>query len=597
MADTDAARIRDVRDGFEAVAADALLRLKADDLMGTLAAPGSDLVGFSAGAPGQVLRTLMDKGRDMLTIYDFGAAGDGITDDTDAFRAAAERGGLILMPTGHFRTDFFETAAVADGAFANKPLWLCGWGLPIMSPYTPTVRGTFGCASANAGSTIDDLMVTGIEFRGSISTLGHYEPAALLYFTGVRRLLVAQNRFKGARGDGLTIGRGFGGGPAYERHNYDVVITRNYFDGELYGVTGGRNPISVIDCDGLIIEGNTCTRHGRSDMPGGIDLEPDETTDIIKNAYIGGNRMTLSGGNRGHITIAVDKTPHANCENIVIANNPQLDDAANAAICIYTNQTATTHAHRFQINDNQSKGCALILEKPLGHVNDMTFARNQVHDTVAGKGRFNIGDDTDRWTIRDLKILDNHLQAGATSIGAGVQDNLERADIRGNTFAGSTQAAFRLGRGSGGGYGATTYNHVAFEGNTVRGSPTNGYVQGDGSTDPATNTFLNNRAPDNKSLLHSMRALRNDNTGVVGNQRRMSDLPSTYPVGLSVIKIVSDNGITGDDNGTMFVYNMTGVLNQIHCEFWPVSTGTTDGGYHVRKATTAGTGWNDWVTK
>lgn len=76
---------------------------------GNVAAPGgSSLVGFLQAGTGAVARTAQDKNRDFVSVKDFGAKGDGVTDDTAAFLAcrdflqtnSAYRGGRIYIPKG-----------------------------------------------------------------------------------------------------------------------------------------------------------------------------------------------------------------------------------------------------------------------------------------------------------------------------------------------------------------------------------------------------------------------------------------------------------------------------------------------------------------
>lgn len=60
--------------------------LMADRFTGLL---GSSFVGFSQSGAGAVLRTVQGKAREIISVKDFGATGDGVTDDTTAFTSWA----------------------------------------------------------------------------------------------------------------------------------------------------------------------------------------------------------------------------------------------------------------------------------------------------------------------------------------------------------------------------------------------------------------------------------------------------------------------------------------------------------------------------
>jgi len=72
------------------------------------AATGSSLVGFQQAGSGTVLRATQAKLRETVSVKDFGAVGDGVTDDTAAVQAAVtyvvgRGGGKIYAPAGKYR--------------------------------------------------------------------------------------------------------------------------------------------------------------------------------------------------------------------------------------------------------------------------------------------------------------------------------------------------------------------------------------------------------------------------------------------------------------------------------------------------------------
>ena len=96
-------------------AADVLTRLAdASD-----AAKGDALLGVKLAAAGAVARTQHDKNAELISVKDFGAVGDGVTDDTQAIANAHATGRRIFYPYGTYKhTGYFpecEGGIVGEG--------------------------------------------------------------------------------------------------------------------------------------------------------------------------------------------------------------------------------------------------------------------------------------------------------------------------------------------------------------------------------------------------------------------------------------------------------------------------------------------------
>jgi len=80
-----------------------------------LSSAGAALMGFIQAGVGAVRRSVQSKLRDVISVKDFGAIGDGVTDDTSAFQSAidaiiAAGGGVLHVPAGMYRISSLITA-------------------------------------------------------------------------------------------------------------------------------------------------------------------------------------------------------------------------------------------------------------------------------------------------------------------------------------------------------------------------------------------------------------------------------------------------------------------------------------------------------
>ena len=142
---------------------------------------GSSLVGYLPAGTGAVATTVQTKLRESVSVADFGAAGDGTTDDTAAIQAAinakASSGGVILFPAGTYKI----TASLTwySTVSANKPgISFVGDGRDstILKSYIANgpvfdIRGTKSFASGGTGSYFfNGGGIYGIQFDGVNAT-------------------------------------------------------------------------------------------------------------------------------------------------------------------------------------------------------------------------------------------------------------------------------------------------------------------------------------------------------------------------------------------------------------------------------------------
>lgn len=88
------------------------------------ASSGSSLVGFKQAGTGAVASTVQSKLRQTVSVIDYGAVGNGATDDTTAIQAAIDSftptGGVLEFPVGNYK--------ISSTLTVNKPIILIGRG-------------------------------------------------------------------------------------------------------------------------------------------------------------------------------------------------------------------------------------------------------------------------------------------------------------------------------------------------------------------------------------------------------------------------------------------------------------------------------------
>jgi hypothetical protein len=132
--------------------------------------------------------------------------------------------------------------------------------------------------------SIRNFTVRGLAFDGGASGSSYNQQGHAIAVWGGSNITVEGNKFSNLMGDGVMLTAGVNGCVNGSR------VANNTMNGS--GV--GRNGVSVICGSGHNVIGNTITDWSRSDMPGGIDLEPDSGSQTITDTLVEGNTISRS---------------------------------------------------------------------------------------------------------------------------------------------------------------------------------------------------------------------------------------------------------------------------------------------------------------
>jgi Pectate lyase superfamily protein len=257
-----------------------------------------------------------------LNVIASGADPTGQSDSSAAFRRAIAASNAVFIPAGRF--------VIGDVALRSG-LSLRGQGHGSELVQRSGSQYGLWCDSGSpaVADNLLDIRIRSLRLRGQADVDGFSEHQHLLNLNGVTRCVVEGVSFVAFRGDAIYLGSSNLG--ATERHNRDVKIRDCSFDGVNYQ---NRNAISVIDCDGLLIDSCRFERVARPDMPGAIDLEPNlEPFHVVRNVRITNNRFSDIGGGVGVVSLVVPARMATPSQAIVVSHN-EIHGARCAAFCL-----------------------------------------------------------------------------------------------------------------------------------------------------------------------------------------------------------------------------------------------------------------------
>lgn len=393
----------------------------------------------------------------------------------------------IRFPPGTFRISY--STAPTTNLLQDTAVVGARW-LTVIKPVSSEDRACFGCDSGSSVAFMRGIRLSGITFMGSEATPTFSEQKHLVSLNGTDGVIIEDCIFVGWRGDAVYIGSADTAG--VERHNKNVVIRRNVFDGVN---RENRQGISFLDVDGAWVYDNVFQNCSKTTMPGPVDFEPNSVTyAVIKNIWVQRNKFLNCGGNAGHVSVIIPAAVAVDPVNINITDNvsegsiqvagggfvylsfigrPVSNVSVNHAITIHANVVLNSTGSPFYLWN--VKGANL-------RGNTYTDVQSIARVGLAGL------------TARDIRIEDTFIRSGSANAACiSVAGDVSGLDMSGSIFddccsglAGSTAVQFASG----------TSENVVIEGVTIvspTGKTLTSFVKEVAHTfNPSTNRYFNN---------------------------------------------------------------------------------------------------------
>jgi hypothetical protein len=212
-----------------------------------------------------------------VNVKSHGAAGDGVTDDTSAFRSAAATGKKLFIPapSAHYKLTAFvriENSVYGDGSMPELRMYGADG-----DPDQGHTRNIF-YVSGYSGS---GLVIQGVHLNGGWSGGGNGEWGHCINIGNSNNVTVQHNVIERAYGDDVFVGS-FSGAPAD-----NVVVQNNTL------LTARRCNVAANHATALVVRNNRIVKT-ESTYVSAIDLEPDGLGfQYVRGVIIDGNTFEV----------------------------------------------------------------------------------------------------------------------------------------------------------------------------------------------------------------------------------------------------------------------------------------------------------------
>ena len=272
---------------------------------------------------------------------------DGVRDDAKSINEMIEVCGKVFFPKGKYRlvsrycpigkvTMRLQKAIKAHIGICKSNVELIGESGTNF--FTYDYLGTICLFSKpnQISKSIRNIKIKNITFNVYNDGVAFHEFLHTIKTIGVNGLEIENCIFNDFLGDAICLSH-YGDNPitGERTRNQNVKITGNTINGDSHN---NRNGISVISGKNVLIKHNTIKNTSRRDMPGGIDVEPNNSAYTIENIRIENNRIEGIAGKGGAILLHISKGGSAHHIEI-LSNEIKNCLKAGISISIYTEET------------------------------------------------------------------------------------------------------------------------------------------------------------------------------------------------------------------------------------------------------------------
>ena len=332
----------------------------------TMTKPTSEQVTFLQAGSGATQRTALAKMRDVVSVKDFGAVGDGVTDDTAAIQLALNASNNIVFPNGSYRIttqltkvadnvniDFGTATIINDGPTytfvfgtlndlpQNKNLLIAGGNFTQSNPSTSSNRN-YILIQAISKFVIDGCTLQNVS-NGGITVYAGAEDGVIQNVT-----INGKSNYSTIRGIWLNGATATGWSAQYVNTS---SITRNATAFPLYAVKNIKisNCSVILDAYGiyLINSWNCVISNCFVDISGTGRLRCIALNSYCPQSRVVNCELVSDGSSTGILITQVS-------DNVVVANNVFRGSfGGNRAIYVQYLASAIVNGNRFSDNSTQ----------------------------------------------------------------------------------------------------------------------------------------------------------------------------------------------------------------------------------------------------